>query len=360
MRGWLWIPVALIALVLVGLPLAALTETGFERDVREALGMDLGECEPMTNLASPWTEGTALAAKRDEPRIGVIDGKAYLVGGVTEVVHSPGERLLLTPSDQLTRFDPRTETYEELAPLPQPLNHVGVVTHGGDLYVLGGYGDRVDAHTSDRLYRYDPSADRWSRLPDMPLPRAAMAVGVVGDTLIVAGGARDRVPTSDAFAYDFRSRRWSRLPSMHSRREHVGDAVADGKLYVLGGRAPKSLAVDTAERFDFATRTWEELAPMPVPAGGLAAVAVGDDVFALGGGDDGAGTVTGAVQEFDPASGEWSLRPSLRTPRHGQGATVVGEKAWVFGGSACAYFNATDRVEWLRLSALTGAAENRG
>ena len=353
---WIVAPIALIVLALVALPVGALTDTGVERDLKEALGMDLGECEPTTNLASPWTEGPALAANRDEPRIGVIGGKAYLVGGVTAVTHSPGERLLLTPSDQLTRFDPATGAYEELAPLPERLNHVGVVVYRGALYALGGYSRRVDAATSDRFYRYDPDADRWSRLPDMPEPRAAMAVGVIGDSLIVAGGARDRVPSAKAFAYDFERRRWSRLPDMGSRREHVGDAVLGDELYVLGGRAPQSLAVDTAERLDFGSRRWEPLPPMPVPAGGLAAVADGNRVIALGGGDDGRGTVTGAVQEFDRSSGEWSLLPSLRTPRHGQGATVLGKKIWVFGGSACAYFNATDRVEWLPLSAAASAS----
>jgi N-acetylneuraminic acid mutarotase len=350
-KGWIWLPIGLIALVMIGLPVAALTETGLEKDVKKTLGFDLDECQPMTNLASQWQEGPPLAFKRDEPRIGVIGGDAFLAGGVTEVIHSPGERLLLTPSDHLTKFDPRTETYTEMAPLPQPRNHVGAVVYRGDLYVLGGYGQRVDTHTTKHFYRYDPDEDRWSRMPDLPEPRSAMAVGVIGHTLIMAGGARDRVPTADAFAFDFDTRRWSRLPSMHSRREHVGDAVADGKLYVLGGRAPESLAVDTAERYDPKTRTWETLPRMPVPAGGLAAVAVGDRVIAIGGGNDEAATVTGAVQEFNPATGDWSLLSGLRTPRHGQGAAVLGDKIWVFGGSDCAYFHATDRVEWLRLPA---------
>jgi hypothetical protein len=349
MKGWVLVPAALLVLLLIVLPVAGLTDTGVERDVKDALGFDSGECEPIVNLASPWQEGPSLAASRDEPRVGTIDGKAYLVGGVTEVVNEADERLLLTPSDQLTRFDPATGTYEELAPLPQPLNHVGVVVHGGHLYVLGGYGERVDAETSDRFYRYDPERDSWSRLPDLPLPRAAMAVGTIGETLVMAGGARNRVPTSDAFAYDFESERWSRLPSMHSRREHVGDTVVDGKLYVLGGRAPGSLAVDTAERFDLAKRRWEALPPMPVAAGGLAAVPLGLDVVAIGGGDDEAGTVTGAVQEYEPARREWRELASLRTPRHGHGAAVIGKRIWVFGGSACAYFNATDRVESLSM-----------
>lgn len=349
MRGRLAIPIALVLLVLIALPVAALTETGAEKDVKEALGIDDEDCAPPTNLASAWVEGPRLVNERDEPRAAVIDGDAYLVGGTTAVTESPGERLLLTPSDRLTRFDPRTGTYTELARLPEPLNHMGVVAYGGKLYALGGYGRRVDTHTGRKFFRYDPATDTWSRLPDMPEPRAAMAVGVIGHTLIVAGGARNRVPLASSFAYDFDGGRWSRLPKMGSRREHVGAAVLGGKLYVVGGRAGYSLAVDTAERYDPATRRWERLPPLPVPVGGVAAVAADGRVVALGGGDDGRGSVSGAVQAFDPATDGWTLLSGLRTARHGHGAAFVGDRIWVFGGSDCAYYDSTDSVEWLRL-----------
>jgi Kelch motif protein len=350
-RGWTLIPLGLIALLVVGLPVAALTETGIERDVKKALGFDLGECVPTTNLASPWQEGPELAADRDEPRVATIGGSAYLVGGINGFRNS-GKRILLEPSDQLTRFDPRTGRYTELAPMPQPLNHIGVVSHHGDLYVAGGYGERLDTHTGRRFYRYDPRTNRWSRMPDLPEPRAAMALGVIGHTLVLAGGARDAVPSAKAFAFDFRTRRWSRLPDMHSRREHVGAAVVGDSLYVLGGRAPHSFAVDTAERLDLDDERWYALPPMPVPSGGLSAISVDGRVIAVGGGNDAAGTVTAAVQELDPASGEWSLLPGLRIARHGHGATAIGDRLWVFGGSDCAYFNPTRTVESVRLPAL--------
>jgi hypothetical protein len=358
MRGWVLLPLALVALLVVALPVAALTETGLEHEIKEVLGVDLGECEPMTNLASPWEEGPELAADRDEPRVAAIDGQAYLVGGITGF-HNSGKRILLNPSDQLTRFDPKTGTYVELAPMPQPLSHIGVVAYDGDLYVAGGYGQRLDTHTGKRLYRYDPSTNRWSRLPDLPEPRAAMAIGVIGHTLVLAGGAQDAVPSSKAFAFDLRTKRWSRLPDMHSRREHVGAATTKGSLYVLGGRAPHSFAVDTAERFDLATDTWETLPPMPVSSGGLAGVAANGGVLAIGGGNDAAGTVTGAVQELDPTNREWSLLPGLRIPRHGHGATLIGNRIWVFGGSACAYFNPTDTVESLPAPSATAGSPNR-
>lgn len=353
MRGWALVPLALVAIVVIALPAIALTESGFEKDVKEAAGFDLGECKPTTNLASAWSEGPELDGNRDEPRAVSLDGYVYLLGGTTDVENTgEGEHPLLTATDRLTRFDPRSGRYADLAPMPEALNHIGVAAHDGAIYVVGGYGQRTDADTSNRFYRYDVAADRWARLPNLPVPRAASGVGAIGDRLIVAGGALDSEARSQTFAYDFARRRWSRLPEMPSRREHVGATVAGGKLYVLGGRSPTSLAVDTAERYDPRTQTWEELPALPVPTGGLAAVTVNGEPIAIGGGNDGAETVTGAVQAFDPADEEWTRISDLRTPRHGHGAAPVNGEIWVFGGSACAYFNATERVEWVRAEAV--------
>jgi hypothetical protein len=349
MRRWHLIPLAIVLLVVIGLPIAAFTNTGLERDLREDIGLETGECVPQTNLSSAWTTAAGLPYELDEPRGAALDGEIYLVGGITGLEHVANERLLLEPSNELTRFDPKTETFTELAPLPDKLNHIGVVSYHHDLYVLGGYGRTLDRETRDSFYRYDPDTDRWSRMPNLPEPRAAMAVGVVGDELILAGGARDNVPHSQAFAFDFKTGQWSHLPDMLSRREHVAGTALGGRLYVFGGRAPASLAVDTAESYDVSERRWRRLPPMLTGSGGLGAVSVGGEVIAVGGGNDGAGTVTGAVQEWDPHTEKWSYISSMRTPRHGHATVAVGDRIWVFGGSPCAYFNATDSVEQLDL-----------
>jgi hypothetical protein len=355
MRSWLAVPIILVVALLVALPVAALTETGIEKDLKDVTGFESEVCDPAPNLASPWLEGPPLAEPRDEPRAVAIGDSIYLVGGTLGIKELSPDHYLLDASDELTRFDLPRGAYEKLAPLPRPLNHVGLTTYRGDVYVAGGYGRFTHAKTSRAFFRYDPETDRWSKLPDMPAPRGAGAIGILGGRLVWAGGANNSIAKSDVFAYDFHTRRWSRLPSMHSRREHVGEAVVDGKLYVLGGRTPQSQAVDTAERFDLHTDKWETLPRMPVPTGGLAGVSFDDVVVAVSGGDDGAETVTGAVQEFDPASGEWRLLPALRTARHGHGAAVVDGEAWVFGGSQCAYFNPTDEVEHIDIDRLRDA-----
>jgi len=354
LRSALSIPIGLVVLLVVALPVAAFTETGPEHELKELLGVDLDECKPMTDFASPWATRESLPFEIDEPRGVGVGEDIFLAGGIDGLQEEDDGSLLLDPSDELTRFRPAGESFEELAPMPRRLNHIGVVAYRGDVYVAGGYGRTLDTHTSRSFFRYHTAENRWTRLPDMPEGKAAMAAGVVGHRMVVAGGARDNTPLASTFAYDFDSGRWSRLPDMGSHREHVGAAVLDGRLYVLGGRASHSLAVDTAERYNARAGRWEELPPMPVGTGGLGAAALDGRVYAVGGGNDAAGTVTGAVQEFDPRRGGWKLLNGMRTPRHGQEVASTDNTIWAIGGSPCAYYNASDIVESLHVEESAG------
>src|SRR5262245_14440876 len=121
MRGWHLIPIAIVAFFVVALPVAALTHTGLERDLRKELGFGTGECEPETDLASSWRTAQSLPYPIDEPRASTLDGQIYLVGGITDLSQESNGRLLLEPSAELTRFDPKTENFTSLTPLPLPI-----------------------------------------------------------------------------------------------------------------------------------------------------------------------------------------------------------------------------------------------
>lgn len=343
---------ASLFICLVGVPVVALTETRPERAIKSRLGYGGFNCKSSKPSAG-WAEVESLPERRDEPRAAVVDGMVYLAGGIEQITDygKPSgvrgvERVEVRSFDKFTRFDPRTQEYEELPELPEPLNHIGMAAYGGDVYVVGGYGNLLNGLTAKRdLYRYSPGTRRWTRLAPMPTARGAVATAVVGDRLYVIDGLALGREKAVLEAYDFGDGRWVRLAPPPTAREHVAGVALDGSLYVIGGRDRLTDSLDTVERYDPDRDRWETLAPLPLGVGGLEAVPFDGKILAIGGGDDRRRTVTGAVQQYDPGSDSWSPFSQMRSPRHGFASALVGDAIYTFGGSRCALFNPVDTVD---------------
>src|SRR5262249_56590423 len=72
--------------------------------------------------------------------------------------------------------------------------------------------------------------------------------------------------------------------------------------------------------------TWTQKAPMPAVRGEVAAAAIGDKLFALGGGV--AGKAVARTEEYDPASDRWRERASLPQPRDHLGVALLDGKSY--------------------------------
>jgi hypothetical protein len=288
----------------------------------------------------------------DEMRAVELRGRLYVVGGVVPTRW----RERLESSRRLYSLDPATATWRREPDLPQALDHVVAVAHGGELYVVGGY---EHGRPSGRLWRYTPTARRWRELASMPTPRGAAAGGVVDGRLYVAGGAgpyddgATRAGTPQGYAavevYDFASGRWLAGPPLPTPRHHAGGAVVDGALHVAGGRMPRDLSLRAFERLDPRTGGWERLPPLPLDAGAVAVVAAGRDVLVVGGSDDEARWVTATTWAFDTLRQRWRRLPDLSVARHSTTAAVHDGRVYVLAGAPCAGFGWTDVVESLPL-----------
>ena len=74
-----------------------------------------------------------------------------------------------------------------------------------------------------------------------------------------------------------------------------------------------------------------------VIAGGLAAAALGHALYAFGGeelGIEGPDGVIGSAWSYDPATDTWDPLPDMITPRHGLAATALGDSIFAIGGGA--------------------------
>ena len=119
------------------------------------------------------------------------------------------------PSDRKTVatvqvYESRTNKWQIVTPLPQPLNHVMPAAINGKIYVIGGQTSESSepdkAGFVNTVYEYDPGQDTWTTRAPMPSARSGGAAAVVNGKIYVAGG---RPPGGHDFAvYDPKTDTW--------------------------------------------------------------------------------------------------------------------------------------------------------
>src|SRR5262245_29469115 len=77
--------------------------------------------------------------------------------------------------------------------------------------------------------------------------------------------------------------------------------------------------------------SWTQKTPMPTVRGEVAAAAIDNKLFALGGGAG--GKAVPRSEEYDPASNRWRERAPLPQARDHLGVATYGGKIYTFGGS---------------------------
>ena len=157
---------------------------GWSYDRRNNVSVDTHDA---LELASGTYRARAAApTARNHALAGVIGGKLYVTGG-----RAPGHEGEDASNVVATEvYDPATDAWATLAPLPTPRSGGASAVLDGKLYVLGGGlpGTEVNAVVE----RYDPAADRWERLGDMPSPVTGHRALAVGGSIYVIGGFATR------------------------------------------------------------------------------------------------------------------------------------------------------------------------
>jgi kelch-like protein 17 (actinfilin)/kelch-like protein 20 len=94
------------------------------------------------------------------------------------------------------------------------------------------------------------------------------------------------------------------VATMRTSRTEFGACVIAGDIYVTGGMDVDVSVLSSVEKYSPAVDTWNAVAPMPEARQGHVSVAVGSDLFVLGG-IDYAG-LTCLTLKFDSILGAWS------------------------------------------------------
>jgi N-acetylneuraminic acid mutarotase len=182
------------------------------------------------------------------------------------------------PKGLVEEYDIAANTWTKRNKMPLPAHHLAVTEYKGKLYVFGG-GAQLEPNGPNwvpinNAWEYDPATDHWKALAPMPTARGAANAATVGDKIYVIGGAsvhpgqkivglsaqtpHRALGTNEM--YDPENNTWQERSPMPTSRNHAAIGVVNGKIYVLGGRLGavfvNASPTDVVEEYDPATDSW--------------------------------------------------------------------------------------------------------
>lgn len=316
-----------------------------------------------------WSAAPPVPNPRNHLGAAVIGQTVYVVGG--QYKHDEGT----TAQAQVDAYDTVTDSWQRKADLPLARSHItgSLVVKNGRLLSIGGSktNGKSGAAIND-VTSYDPATDTWVALPPLPAVRKAPIAGYDGFAVSVSTGNQgggiapgstwtgvlsniwESAPAAPSAlgevaggqigtklylvgegsgatqSYDMSRRTWSAVSAL-AQRPYVGHhhaaEVIGAKLYLFGGLGAGAGKVQI---YDPATNTWSTGADMPFAAGSSASAMIGGKVYVAGGIVGTSTTAQAAV--YDAATNSWAGMPSMKQGRNHTASTTDGTKFYVFGG----------------------------
>ena len=297
-------------------------------------GQASGKLVPETDVfdGKAWSAGPNLPTARDHLG-GVSDGKyVYALGGRDL---SPDKNL-----DAVERFDPTSNKWDPIAPLPAPRGDVAAALIAGRIFVIGGETSTQVFPTNEAL---DLRTTTWGPAPAMPTARHGLGVAAVGSTLYAFGGAlrpghTASATTTEGLAFAEGASagpvQWQKVREAPTPRQQAAAAVDDGTFWVVGGLAPDGPTAKV-EGYDPTIDTWKSGPDLPAPVHDAMAATFHGELVVLGGWLSDARRVEARVSDkvYVLRSNQWVELPPLLAGRAAGAAAVVGQRLVVVGGT---------------------------
>jgi N-acetylneuraminic acid mutarotase len=280
-----------------------------------------------------WREGRRIPRRRDSLAAATDGRHVYAVGGRW----GSYERNVAF----LERYDPATDTWTQLPPMPTARGSIGADIVDGRLVVVGG---ETVAGALDTVEGYDLASGEWRPFPSLPEPRHGAAVVTVGSRLYTLGGAEGLSLSGPTGAVheltppprQLRPAGWDTLDAAQLARQQVATAEVNGIVWVVGGLETVDVATQSVNGLDPTTGKWEKAPDLPVALHHAMAVNYRDELVVIGGwvaeGNNPAADVSDAVYVLRDDA--WATLGSLNHARAAGAAAVVGDTLVVVGGQA--------------------------
>jgi N-acetylneuraminic acid mutarotase len=233
--------------------------------------MVIGESEK--DAKSPTAALTPLPEAVASFGAAVADGWLYVYGGHTGEEH---EHTIDNLSAHFRRIKLDGGAAWEELPMQTPLQGLPLVSHGGKLYRVGGLNFRnkpeqdEDMHSVAEFASYDPATQQWAALAPLPEARSSHDAVVIGDKIYVVGGwtldgeSRGKW-LETAWSFDLANPQagWQAVAKPTFKRRALAVASWNGKLVALGGMDDANKISLQVDALDVVRGQWSELPSLP-------------------------------------------------------------------------------------------------
>jgi N-acetylneuraminic acid mutarotase len=182
-----------------------------------------------------WSAGPSLPAPRGAGAAAVLGGKLHFFGGTEreggEYSGDAGEHWILDLENGTT--------WQPAAPLPNPRNHLGATAVNGKVYAIGGQhlDDEEEGNQRD-VHAYDPATDTWTAVSPLPRPLGHVAASTLvrdGRIVVIGGVTQNRRKVANVLEYDPATDTWRELEPLPQPRQSPVAGVIAGEIIVTTG-----------------------------------------------------------------------------------------------------------------------------
>lgn len=252
-----------------------------------------------------------------------LNNEIYFVAGRTQT----------SMSAAFYKFNPKDNQWIRLADVPKSATNFALAAVNGKMYAIGG--DLFQ----DANREYDPETDSWRLLQPMPTPRQHINCGVYENELYIVGGLTSwKNITQKHEVYNTVKNTWSEKAAIPYLVQNASVVTIDSLMYVIGGAGAKENIwgdVLTVETYNIRTNKWQHITDLPQLLFGTAAVVMNKDIVVLGGQTliDGKDDTSKKVFIYKTKSKQWIETTPLPIKNVFFACTAIGNKIYVIGGT---------------------------
>lgn len=173
--------------------------------------------------------------------------------------------------------------WETMAPLPSGRVFSAVVAdQNGYVYVMGGTSDGEANVPTSTNYRYNTATNTWDTMAPIPVTIDSIDAIEINNKIYIPGGAT----TAVTYVYDIAANTWSNIPANggYTARSQYQVVAIGTDMYVLGGIvASASASTPEVWKLDTTTGTWTASASMQRTRTSFSAAAIDGVIYVAGG-----------------------------------------------------------------------------